>query len=140
MATGAVKVQGLFQRHHLVLDAGVAELALYVVFRDMDRVEKGRAVEGFQPLGKIVARPAALLLCGAVPLDHVGVALRTGHLVTNDLLVVDEHAFILQIRRAGMTTQASSQGLAYRPVLEVAEITGGGCDRQVLSLDDLRMA
>jgi len=140
VAVGAIQLQGLLQRNHLVLDLRVALLALHVVLGDVNPVKKGGVVEGIEALLDVVAGPASLLFGGTVPLGHIGVAFGTGHQVPDDLIVVDGNALVLHVGRRRVASQTSSQGLTLRLILEMTEATGGGRHREMLALDDLGVA
>ena len=112
VAVGAIQFEGLLQSHDLVLDLGVAELALHVVLGDVHFVDERRVVERLHPLREVVAGPTPLLLGRPVPYDHVGVALRTGDQVPDDLFVIDGNSLVLQVRRGRMATRGNPPRVA----------------------------
>jgi hypothetical protein len=140
VAPSAIQLQGFLQRHHLVLNFGVAELTLDVVFGDVDLMDERRVVESLHAFRQVVTRPAPLLLGATVADDYVGVTFRTGNPVPDDLFVVDGYSLEFHVRGCRVTTETSPEGLTYRSVFEMTKVTGRGRDREVLALDDLGMA
>ena len=139
MAPGAIQLESFLKRDNLVLNLCVALLTLDVVFGDMDFVEEGGVVECIHPLREVVTGPAPLFFGHPITDSHVSVTLRAGYQVSDNLIVIDWHTLVLQVRRGRMATQATAKRLAHRAILEMAEVACGRCDRQVLALNDLRM-
>jgi hypothetical protein len=139
MTGRAIQLQRLLQCHDFVLDSGVALLAFHVVLGNVDFVKEGGVVEGFHTIRKVVAGPTPIHLSGTVSNGYVGVALGAGNQIPNNLLMVDGHPLVFQVRGGRVASQAPAQRLSLGPILEMTEGAGGRGYGEVFSLDDLGM-